>query len=41
MEDKEIIEAQQKMLENKDRFNSRGMKGDEALIHFRKFIPHY
>tara|TARA_B100000003_G_scaffold169092_1_gene156058 strand:+ start:55 stop:426 length:372 start_codon:yes stop_codon:yes gene_type:complete len=36
MEDKEIIEAQQKMLENKDRFNSRGMKGDEALIHFRK-----
>ena len=34
MKDKEIIEAQQKMLEGKDKFNSRGMQGDEAFIHF-------
>ena len=36
MEDKEIIEAQQKMLEGKDKFDSRGMQGDEAFIHFRR-----
>tara|TARA_B100000475_G_scaffold189349_1_gene160696 strand:- start:757 stop:1641 length:885 start_codon:yes stop_codon:yes gene_type:complete len=36
MEDKEIIEAQQKMLEEKDKFDSRGMQGDEAFIHFRR-----
>ena len=36
MEDKEIIEAQQKMLENEDQFQPRGMQGDEAFVHFRK-----
>jgi vanillate O-demethylase monooxygenase subunit len=36
MEDKEIIEAQQKMLEHGDEFQPRGLQGDEALLHFRK-----
>ena len=36
MEDKEIIEAQQKMLEYEDEFKPRGVQGDEALVHFRK-----
>ena len=36
MKDKEIIEAQQKMLEGKDKFDSRGMQVDEAFIHFRR-----
>jgi vanillate O-demethylase monooxygenase subunit len=36
MEDKEIIEAQQRMLENEDQFQPRGIQGDEAFVHFRK-----
>ena len=36
VEDKEIIEAQQKMLEYEDEFQPRGLQGDEALVHFRK-----
>ena len=36
MEDKEIIEAQQKMLQYQDEFQPRGLQGDEALVHFRK-----
>nr|MCS5579000.1 aromatic ring-hydroxylating dioxygenase subunit alpha [Gammaproteobacteria bacterium] len=38
VEDKEIIEAQQKMLEYEDEFQSRGLQGDEALVHFRKIF---
>ena len=36
MEDKEIIEAQQKMLEYQEEFQPKGLQGDEALVHFRK-----
>ena len=38
IEDKEIIEAQQKMLEYEDEFRSHGLQGDEALVHFRKIF---
>ena len=38
VEDKEIIEAQQKMLEYEDEFQPRGLQGDEALVHFRKIF---
>jgi len=36
MEDKVIIEAQQKLLELDDPFQSRGLVADVALSHFRK-----
>ena len=36
IEDKEIIEAQQKMLEYETEFKPTGLQGDEALTHFRK-----
>jgi len=38
MEDKVIIEAQQKMLEYKEEFQPRGIQGDKALVHFRKLF---
>lgn len=36
LEDKDIIEAQQKMLKYETEFKPKGMQGDEALLHFRK-----